>query len=154
MSIPRGSSYIVRRLDQLYCVTHTVVGGMTAGRLINPVGAFFGGVISHIILDAVPHHDYKETVWGVLDVFLSVCIILFSLWRPGLFPPAFFWGGLGGALPDLEVAIRHLSGKDIRPLFPSHSGLTPHSSLAWPAGFWIQVGVVVVSALVWVVVTG
>lgn len=122
---------------------------MTAGRLSNPVTAFFGGVISHLILDAIPHHDYKKTVWGVIDLILALGILLLARWRPELFPPTFIWGGLGGALPDLEVVFRHLSGKDIPPIFPSHSRLTPHTPLAWPAGFWIQVAVVVVVAGVW-----
>ena len=32
----------VRRLGRLYCLTHAVTGGMTAGRLGNPVAAFIG----------------------------------------------------------------------------------------------------------------
>lgn len=133
----------------MYCLTHTMTGGMTAGRLGNPIVAFCGGVISHLILDAIPHHDYKETVWGIADFILALGLLLLALWRPGFFPPAFAWGGLGGALPDLEVVIRHLSGKDTPRLFPSHSGLTPHTKLAWPAGFWVQAAVAVIAAGLW-----
>src|SRR5690554_2604506 len=141
--------HVLRRLDRLYCLTHTVVGGMTAGRLSNPVAAFLGGAISHAILDAVPHHDYKETVWGIFDLLLALGILFLARWQPELFPPAFIWGGLGGALPDLEWVLRHLSGKEISPIFPSHNRLTPHNPLAWPAGFWVQVVVMIAASGLW-----
>ncbi len=133
----------------MYCLTNTVAGGMTAGRLGPPVAAFLGGVISHLIRDAVPHHDYKRIVLGVFDILLALGCLVFALWRPGFFPPAFAWGGLGGALPDLELVLHYLPGKDRRRFFPSHSGLIPHNRLAWPAGFWVQVAVVLAVSGLW-----
>lgn len=122
----------------MYCATHALVGGMTAGMLSGPFGAFAGGMVTHIILDAIPHHDYEETIWGIIDFLVALGLVLFLYNR---FPaaPQFFLGSLGGTVPDLEVVINHLSGADLPKLFPSHSGLTPHRRLAWPWGFWIQV---------------
>jgi len=122
----------------VYCVTHATVGGLTAGTAGHPVIAFLGGVISHIVLDAVPHHDYKRLLWGVFDFILSLGIIFFFYWQPQFFPGRFFWGALGGALPDVEVVFHYLLGEGIPRIFPSHTGLTPHRSLKWPAGFWVQ----------------
>src|SRR5690606_10389725 len=52
---------------------------------------------------------------------------------------AAFWGGLGGMLPDVEVAVAHLffQGR-MRHLYPSHTGLPPHRQVAPPLGIWTQ----------------
>lgn len=127
----------------MYCVTHTTVGGFTAGTAGHPILAFIGGMISHIVLDAVPHHDYKRLIFGVFDFSLTLGIIALFFWRPQLFPGRFFWGALGGALPDVEIVVRCLFRERITFVFPCHTGLTPHRTWKWPGGFWVQVLLIV-----------
>ena len=132
----------------MYCTTHALVGGFTAGLGASPVTAFLGGLVSHLILDTVPHHDYYEVKWGVLDFLTAVSLVLFCK-EKFVASPYFLSGAIGGALPDLEVVLSHATGKR-RLIFPSHTGLTPHNRLKWPWGFFVQVLVVVVAILCYI----
>ncbi len=127
----------------MYCVTHITVGGFIAGTAGHPVFAFLGGMVSHIVLDAIPHHDYKRFISGLCDFALSLGIMTLFFWRPQLFPGRFFWGALGGALPDVEIVFRCLLREPVTYLFPSHTGLTPHRTWKRPGGFWVQVILIV-----------
>ncbi|HHU52354.1 MAG TPA: hypothetical protein GXZ36_11120 [Firmicutes bacterium] len=136
----------------MYCTTHALVGGFTAGSGAGLVTAFLGGLVSHLILDVVPHHDYYEAKWGVLDFLTAVSLVLFCREKfVGL--PYFLPGAIGGALPDLEVALSHVTGKRWL-IFPSHTGLTPHHRMEWPWGFFVQAFVVVVAFLYYIWLAG
>lgn len=109
--------------------------------------AFLGGCASHALADMVPHHDYQETKWGVLDVAAAVAIgfLLVSLG----YGVSVLAGGIGGMSPDIEVVWAHFHPEDYLPpnprrrlLFPSHSGLLPHGKLDFPWGFILQLGMV------------
>jgi|SRR5690554_835606 len=125
----------------MYFTTHALVGGFCSGLLDGPIRAFVGGMVSHIVLDALPHHDYPRFAWGILDVLTGVSLV-FCLREKFSEFTYFIPGAIGGALPDLEVVLNHLSGGGRRLFFPSHTGLTPHPRWRWPWGFFSQVLVV------------
>lgn len=120
---------------------HAAAGAALGALVGNPWAGFLAGLVSHGVLDAIPHTDYRTTRPGVIDALLGLA---FLAWLAGAQPGgptalAAFWGGLGGMLPDTEVAIAHLffHGR-MRHFYPSHTGLTPHPQVAPPGGVWTQ----------------
>ncbi len=128
----------------MYVSTHIVVGAVIGKVTGNVPLAFAAGLISHGVLDAVPHHDYKRAGPGVVD-FLIGLFLLYYLFSIEFSGPALA-GALGGALPDLEVAISYLSGK-IRNIFPSHTGLTPHNNSHTIFGITLQIIIVILGLI-------
>ncbi|MDI6869933.1 MAG: hypothetical protein QME79_01015 [Bacillota bacterium] len=119
----------------MYFTTHllagTALGEAAAAAGAPPWTAFLAGLASHAALDMVPHHDYHKARHALLDI--AIGLALAALFFRGPFAAERFWGGLGGSLPDLEVAIGHLilsSGRPWRDFFPSHTGALPHPH--WP----------------------
>jgi hypothetical protein len=130
----------------LFYSTHLVTGaalGMITG---SPVRAFLFGLLSHILLDAIPHHDYRKVRHCVIDIVGGTIVfaLVFVFFRPD---PAMLWGAIGGVVPDLEVPLHHF-GFIRRRVFPSHNGLTPHSGTAPGRGIIIQLVVMLVG--IWV----
>ncbi|HUP26260.1 MAG TPA: hypothetical protein VM124_01275 [Candidatus Limnocylindrales bacterium] len=107
-------------------VTSHILAGAALGTLFSnrPGGVVIGfgvGVLSHYILDAVPHwerlfgphynntlsknhHDWPRhiLVQGAMDLLVGVVLLryfAFQANRP--LAQAIFWGGIGGALPDI-----------------------------------------------------
>jgi hypothetical protein len=127
----------------VYFTTHLLAGaalGKTASGLGAPVWAgFLLGLTSHAVLDVVPHHDYRRARYALLDVAAGVAFALALFHGP--FARAEWWGGVGGVLPDLEVAVGHVVlslGRPWRDWFPSHSGLLPHAQCPLPQGLFFQ----------------
>lgn len=120
----------------MYYSTHLVTGaaiGMVTG---SPVRAFIFGLLSHVLLDAIPHHDHRKVRNCVLDILGGSLIFaaLYIYWQPD---QAMLWGAAGGVIPDLEIALYHF-GYIRRRVFPSHNGLAPHSGAAPVRGVLIQ----------------
>ncbi len=122
----------------MYASTHFAVGAAIGKMVGNSWQAFLLGFLSHIILDIIPHHDYRGRRGIFLDTMVTAAMVLW------LYPSSAYilWGALGGTLPDLEVIISHIFFKRKGPLFfPTHSGKLPHQAWKWPAGFVIQIGI-------------
>ncbi|BAS28498.1 hypothetical protein [Limnochorda pilosa] len=120
---------------------HTLAGAALGALTGNPLGAFLTGAASHAALDAVPHTDYRTAAPGVVDGLLGLAFLTWlALVHPGgAAGTAALWGGIGGMLPDTEVAVSHLFFKGrMKMHFPSHSGLTPHPQVPPPRGVWTQ----------------
>ena len=117
----------------------------------SPYVACASGLLSHIVLDSIPHSDYSKIAHGVLD-FMAVLTVAYIAMRAGVGMTA-LWGGFAAILPDLEVAIAHLRMKEEtgvhkqRLFFPSHSGLIRHGRLRAPWGVGTQIATVVI---VWI----
>jgi len=99
--------------------THIISGGFAGEMLQNPILAFLVGIISHFILDAVPHTDNfmdgkcrwncKQTIFTSVDIFLTIGLLVFL--HPALtIHNSFWWGALGGLLPDLIDNVPILRG--------------------------------------------
>jgi len=121
----------------MYVSSHVVTGAAVGKLAAGNFPGFILGIISHVLLDLIPHHDYKKT-WGmVLDILIT--IVMFS-WILSFHPAYIFWGALGGALPDLEVFLNRTVFKEKKiSIFPTHNGLLPHGKMEWPVGFLIPV---------------
>lgn len=103
-------------------VTTHVLAGAAVGALVRrPVAAFGLGVMSHFVMDAVPHwgsgddHDYFMTV-AVRDGLAGLTALAGST---ALSPRDRRWavlaGAIGAATPDLDKPFTELTG---RPLWP------------------------------------
>jgi len=122
----------------MYVAVHAVVGAAaaTAAGAGNPAGAIAIGLASHVLLDAVPHHDYGTNQAAALDVALAVAAAGL-VWRfKG--SPALVWAALGAVVPDIEVALA--SYGLLRPplFFPSHRYPFLHHRAALPLGVLTQ----------------
>lgn len=120
---------------------HAAAGAALGALTGHPVAGFVTGLVSHGVLDAIPHTDYRTTTPGVIDALLGLGFLAWlAVVQPGgPLALAAFWGGLGGMLPDTEVAIAHLffQGR-MRHYYPSHTGRTPHPQVPPPGGIWTQ----------------
>jgi hypothetical protein len=106
-----------------------VVSGFTVGAMARSrLSAFVGGVLSHVVLDAVPHRDYPS--WTANAIETAGGVVLAVVFAKGLSrerrDQAFF-GALGAMTPDIET-IAHKAGwlPADRKLFPTHSGAIVH----------------------------
>jgi len=82
------------------------VAGVVGSKTDSPELAFLFGLISHLVLDAIPHYDTtdagKFTTRQIVVIFgdslIGLAIIFFYL-KPE--EPTFFWGVLGGVILDI-----------------------------------------------------
>lgn len=100
--------------------------GMLVGRFTgNPVLAFLAGVVSHFLLDMIPHgdeyllHNYNKRhrvgisiAYVAVDSVVTIGMITYLLTQ-GIFSKSFsgfagLMGAVGGLLPDLLVGIHEL----------------------------------------------
>lgn len=88
---------------------HVVAGAAVGSVMPNLPLAVTGGIISHIIVDLIPHWDpqsfrkttiFQKLIYGVA-LFADLSVSLIFLWFVFQYPNL-FWGGLLGALTDLE----------------------------------------------------
>lgn len=87
--------------------THTLVGAAIGKSTGNPALSFFLGVISHFILDKVPHFwPWKKTKRleeGLLDWFFVGLIIIYILLSPMQYKTAVISGAFGGLIVDIVL---------------------------------------------------
>ncbi|PIS07769.1 hypothetical protein COT78_01780 [Candidatus Berkelbacteria bacterium CG10_big_fil_rev_8_21_14_0_10_43_13] len=78
----------------------------------NPAGAFVVGVISHFILDSIPHFDNldnecfspRQIAFTATDLIVAFLLMFFVVKLPlneTIFSSSYAWGALGGFLPDM-----------------------------------------------------
>lgn len=131
----------------MYFSSHLLVGAALGGVTGNPAVGAAVGLISHAVMDAVPHHDYHEVKYGIMDFIFGLAVFALFLAPRGASVMA---GGVAGAFPDIEIVIKQLAPN--WPLvYPSHNWLTPHNRLRWPWGFFTQAGIAVLAliAVIW-----
>ena len=130
----------------MYFTTH-LLAGAAAGSLVVGLAptegaglALIAGLVSHIALDCLPHHDYHKARYGFLDAGIGLLLVVY--FGGVIQAQTALLGALGGVLPDLEVVTRHcLAGRGAvtsQALFPTHSGLLRHRALRLPWGLLIQ----------------
>ena len=104
---------------------HLAVGASLGNASPNPTVALGLGMVSHIVLDVLPHND--DSSW------LQVISLAAGLWttkhlyEQSQKDPKVLWGAAGGLLPDLEhlLAIRGIIKKG-KKRFPTHNGTISH----------------------------
>ncbi|MCK4547946.1 MAG: hypothetical protein KAW17_10955 [Candidatus Eisenbacteria sp.] len=104
-------------------VTHLAVGGVLGGWAGNSGVAFFLGIVSHVVMDAVPHYDTRDFR---VDVALTAAGFLAVLGL-GYWNSPVFWGAVGAVLPDVENLLWRLGAiRESWRIFPSHTRLIRH----------------------------
>lgn len=102
----------------------------------SPAAAVAAGLLSHAILDAVPHHDAAGPRDALVDVALGL-VGLFLLRRH--MGPLAWWGALAATLPDVEVVLRYYGVLHPSPWgFPSHNWAFLHHRSPPPGGVLVQ----------------
>lgn len=113
-------------------VTHALTGA-AVGLAVPVWGALPAGVISHAILDALPHRDYATVRAAVIDTGVAVGLTAAAAIWTGQ-PAPILLGAAGGILPDVEVGLNHFFNTRLR--FPSHTGLIPHGRTKGSSPLW------------------
>jgi hypothetical protein len=104
----------------MVCV-HAAVGAAVGAVLRRPSAAFFGGVLSHLICDLIPHKDYDIKI----EAPLAASVFAYLAKRYGVNSPQFL-GAAGAVAPDAEnaLALLGLLPRD-KMVFPSHNEKAP-----------------------------
>jgi len=100
----------------MFITAHTSVALWIATKIVDPVTAFVFGLISHFILDIIPHGDeqmgehitdpkakdkYRLRV-GLTDLVIATALLIFFVVKhPSLNKTIVSWAVLGAWLPDL-----------------------------------------------------
>lgn len=99
--------------------THTAVGAIIGYSVGNPLLGFMIGMMSHFLLDMIPHGDSKISdklrihkkkkgpiAYGTIDSILAIFLILTLVGNPNYdHGTAFTAGIVGSILPDLLVGL-------------------------------------------------
>ncbi len=90
-------------------VTHTSVGGAIGRFIPNPILAFFVGILSHLVIDKIPHF-WPETKKGkntqiALDGIFSLALFVLFALSPLTNKASILACAFGGALVDLVFVI-------------------------------------------------
>ncbi len=100
----------------MYQIVHGMAGIAIGSRLDNPILAFVLGIVSHFILDAIPHDSIEAKNWenngtdkfikkialeAILDLWGLVLLILIMQEGFEIYPSySMLSGMIGGILPD------------------------------------------------------
>ena len=139
----------------MWVVTHTYVGLAMGAVLYAALGLPYWVVlaviiVSHVLLDLVPHWDYAFTahhvLWGCVDFFsaLATCLVLLALGVPFALV---LLGPVSGA-PDFDVLVHAIRGSRGRYWFPSHWDGFPHGACGPVFGIGVQVALMLASVAV------
>lgn len=116
--------------------THATVGTLIGYTLGNPLAGFIVGFLSHLLLDMIPHGDYKMNInfrknkshmkkalaFVTTDAIVAIFFILWLIsWKDLSYLPAISWAIAGAVLPDLIVGLHDLTkNKWLKPLNDLH----------------------------------
>ena len=133
--------------------SHAILAGTIGSKINSPMPAFLVGVILHFILDAMPHYDttdggkftFRQNALIGADLIIFAIIILWL--RPT--SHAFWWGALGGILPDIldycPIWKKKLRGTGFGKFFHKlHEGVHWHSAGPF-LGIMAQIAVIIIS---------
>ncbi len=119
---------------------HALAGAFASRFARDPRGAFAAGVISHLVLDRIPHTDYEPTNRKVLFADLGTAAFLTAMLKRHRLAAA---GALGGVLPDLALVTEKRTG--LRITLPLHSA--NHTSIEPPVVIGILTQLITVGFL-------
>ena len=138
----------------MWVIVHTYVGLAIASLVHRPFWQVAVLVIvSHVLLDLVPHWDYTRTAhalaWGWLD-FLGALATLIVLLLTGYPWAIVLMGPISGA-PDFDVLFFVIGKERGRKWFPSHWDAFPHGRCGKAAGMTVQLAIMAVSLAIVVI---
>mgnify|MGYP007131813018 CR=1 FL=1 len=117
----------------MHLLTHAALGAALSSGVQDPAVAALMGLVSHAVLDALPHRDAQVSLEFMADVAATMALatLLTSHRTLGLYPVI---GAVSGLAPDAEIGLAYLGWFPGAVLFPSHSGLLPHDQTqSWRA---------------------
>ncbi len=97
--------------------THALVGGLSGALVGRPALAFVAGVVSHAVLDFVPHRDDHRPLHLITDACGVLAVLALAIVAGNIGMTA---GVIGGVIPDLENVPDILFKRKGRKFFPSH----------------------------------
>ena len=115
----------------MFLLVHASVGAVVGEQIQSPLIAFFVGILSHFVLDIIPHGDEgvgriflqrKQYGWlgamAVIDALAALCLVSL-LWLYGLLPNylSAYAGAVGAMIPDILAGFIMLSKKKFLPEF-------------------------------------
>jgi hypothetical protein len=114
-------------------LTHAAIGGAIGEQIPNPYLAFGVALVSHLILDKVPHfwsfqkNIKKIIIWS--DVVFTTAFLIFLYFFHAINHASLFWGAVGGATIDFVlVLLLREKGK----IAEWHTNRQPHQEkLVW-----------------------
>lgn len=104
--------------------THATLGAVVGHAVGNPVLAFFGGFLSHLLIDMVPHGDSgmsdnfrvhktrqaRAVAYVMVDAIVAILFVLVIANSKDIgYVRTFTWGIIGGVLPDLLVGVYEIT---------------------------------------------
>ncbi len=86
---------------------HSIVGGVVGSKADSAIAAFMLGVVTHFLLDSIPHYDttdkgkftIRQIILTFFDLALGILVICYVVKPQDL---VFWWGVLGGLVPDIS----------------------------------------------------
>lgn len=141
----------------MFLTVHAAAGLMVARSSANPAATFCWSLLSHFVLDAIPHGDEhlapphftrartlrRLTAAAAIDATLLVGFVAIYLWRtPNLSLGNVYAGLLGSLLPDLVLAIAITTGaRWLEPYTKFHHRIhnVLRHQLDWAHGMFVQV---------------
>ncbi len=120
------------------------MGAALAMRTRNPLAAFGIGLVSHVVLDAIPHY-HPAWIMGasglaIVDVAVGACLALIVAAMAPM-PWSSLSGALGGISPEIQRVLAHQR----QDLLEGPPFYLPHSTAAPPWGILTQLAVVVIA---------
>ncbi len=109
--------------------THALVGGLSGALVGRPALAFVAGVVSHALLDFLPHRDDNRPLHLIADGCGVLVVLALAVLAGNIGMAA---GVIGGVIPDLENVPDIVFRRKVRKFFPSH--LWEHEAAA--SGRW------------------
>ena len=104
--------------------THTTIGALIGKATGNPLLAFIFGILSHYLVDIIPHGDTglsdsfrikktrrkKAVAYAMVDACVAIFfILLIANTKEFASTTALTWGIIGAILPDLLVGLHDLT---------------------------------------------
>ncbi len=139
----------------MYLTVHSAAGLLVAKLIPNPLAAFIGGFLSHIILDFIPHGDEHITqgttpakglgrLMGatIIDgAIMLLFTLLYFVMEPQIYLGTVLLAILGSILPDILQGVYMLTKSPGLKSFAYYHELIhnmPGHKISWPEGMVIQ----------------
>ncbi len=84
-------------------IVHALAGAVLGTQTVQPAIAAVGGVVSHALLDELPHRDTKHP--AVIAVDLAAALVLLGVLAGDTPASPVVAGALAGMLPDVEFLL-------------------------------------------------
>lgn len=140
ISVPVASMLTTAPAAAMTPGTHALVGaGLAYEFADSPFDGLVLGIVSHAVLDAIPHND--QTRWIPAITLAVSAMAINEMYKKSGNDPKVLWGAAGGVLPDLEHAL-YAAGiiKRNQKVFPTHTGLIKQPRTSPEIAAFVELG--------------